>query len=187
MQKMTHANTQPSAKGFTLLETMVALAVLAVGILGLAAMLGDSMAYMHSSQYDFIAQQKAEEAAEAIFTAKYNNPNNWAAISNNTVANPAGLFLVGPQPLLKPSPTGLVGSVDDVGVAPEVIVYPGTDGMLGTADDVQVPLSNFTRTIVIAAVAGNPNLRTIQITMNYSTGKFSNRTYVLNTYISAFN
>ena len=106
---MTHANTKPSAKGFTLLETMIAIVVLAVGILGLAAMLGDSMAYMQASQYDFIAQQKAEEAAEAIFTAKYNNPNNWAAISNNTIANPAGLFLVGPQPLLKPSPTGLVG------------------------------------------------------------------------------
>ncbi len=59
--------------------------------------------------------------------------------------------------------------------------------MLGTADDVQMPLSNFTRTIVIGAVAGNANLRTIQITMNYNAGKFFNRTYVLNTYISAFN
>jgi prepilin-type N-terminal cleavage/methylation domain-containing protein len=33
-----------SAKGFTLLETMIALLVLGVGILGLAAMLGDALA-----------------------------------------------------------------------------------------------------------------------------------------------
>jgi prepilin-type N-terminal cleavage/methylation domain-containing protein len=178
---------QPSAKGFTLMETMIALAVLAVGILGLAAMLGDSLAYMQGSQDDFIAQQKAEEAAEAIFTAKYNNPNNWAAISNNTAANPAGLFLVGPQPLLQPSPTGLVGSVDDLGVAAEYILSPGPDGMLGTADDIKYPLSSFTRTIAIANVAGNVNLRTITITVTYSAGKFRNRQYVLNTYISAFN
>jgi prepilin-type N-terminal cleavage/methylation domain-containing protein len=184
---MRQTNRRSAAKGFTLMETMIALAVLAIGILGLAAMLGDAMAYMESSQYDYIAQQKAEEAAEAIFTAKYNNPNNWAAISNNTLANPAGLFLVGPQPLLQPSPTGLVGSVDDVGAPPEAITGPGPDGMLGTADDVQMPLTGFTRTIAIGPVAGNANLRTITITMTYTAAKFFNRTYVLNTYISAFN
>ncbi len=142
---MTRATRRPSAKGFTLLETLIAIVVLAVGILGLAAMLGDSMAYMQASQYDFIAQQKAEEAAEAIFTAKYNNPNNWAAISNNTIANPQGLFLVGPQPLLQPSPTGLVGSVDDVGAPPQAIILPGPDGKLGTGDDLRMPLGNFTQ------------------------------------------
>jgi prepilin-type N-terminal cleavage/methylation domain-containing protein len=184
---MMRGNGRPTAKGFTLIETMIALAVLAGGILGLAAMLGDSMAYMEGSQSAYIAQQKAEEAAEAIFTAKYNNPNNWAAISNNTVANPAGLFLTGPSPLLQPSPTGLVGSVDDVGAPADYILLPGPDGMLGTADDIKMPLTNFTRTIVITPVPGDTNLRTIQITVTYTVGKFFNRTYVLNTYISAFN
>ncbi len=184
---MTHKTRRPSARGFTLLETMIAIAVLAVGILGLAAMLGDSMAYMQASEYDFIAQQKAEEAAEAIFTAKYNNPNNWPAISNVTGANPQGLFLVGAQPLLQPSPTGLVGSVDDIGAQPEVITLPGPDGKLGTADDQRMSLGNFTRTIAISNNATNANLRRIDITVNYSSGKFRNRTYVLSTYISAFN
>ena len=54
-------------KGFTLLETMIALLVLAVGILGLAAMLGDSLAYMQGSQEDFIAQQKAEASCRSHF------------------------------------------------------------------------------------------------------------------------
>ena len=68
-----------------------------MGVLGLAAMLGDALAYMRGSQDDFIAQQKAEEAAEAIFTANTKIRITWAQISNNSGANPAGLFLVGPS------------------------------------------------------------------------------------------
>jgi type II secretory pathway pseudopilin PulG len=184
---MLHARKRQSAKGFTLLETMIALLVLFVGILGLAAMLGDSLAYMRGSQDDFIAQQKAEEAAEAIFTAKYTNGIIWAQVSNNSVANPQGLFLNGPQPILQPGPiSGLVGDVADTGQPAETILSPGPDGKLGTADDVQLPLTEFTRTIQITQDANNPNGRNIQIQVLYNTGRFQ-RTYTMNTYISAFN
>jgi prepilin-type N-terminal cleavage/methylation domain-containing protein len=184
---MRHARRQLSAKGFTLLETMIALLVLGVGILGLAAMLGDALAYMRGSQDDFIAQQKAEEAAEAIFTAKYTNGVTWAQVSNNSGANPAGLFLVGPQPVLQPGPTdGLVGTVADSGQPMEYILSPGPDNKLGTADDVQMPLTEFTRTITISNVAGDTNLREIEIQVFYNTGRFK-RTYTMYSYISAFN
>jgi prepilin-type N-terminal cleavage/methylation domain-containing protein len=172
-------------KGFTLLEALISLSVLSVGVLALAATLADSLAYMQSSEEDFIAQQKAEEAAEAIYTAKYSSNATFAQISNNTGTNPTGLFLVGPQPLLQPGPDGLVGTAADSGQPPEYILEPGPDNILGTADDVQVPLSNFTRTIAIAAVPGMTNLNSITITMNYTAGRF-NRQYVLTTYISAF-
>lgn len=178
-------NGRGRQKGFSLLETLVALIVLAVGVLGLAGMLADALSYMQGSQMDFIAQQKAEEAAEAIFTAKYTNNATWAQISNNTVANTTGLFVTGPLPLTLPGPDGLVGSINDGAAPPDYIVYPGPDGKLGTADDVQVPLSNFTRTIAIGNVAGNPNLRSVAITVNYTAGKFT-RAYTLNTFISAF-
>src|SRR5580698_3920328 len=119
---MRHARRQLSAKGFTLLETMIALLVLGVGILGLAAMLGDALSYMRGSQDDFIAQQKAEEAAEAIFTAKYTNGITWAQVANNNAANPAGLFLNGPTPVLQPGPIdGLVGTIADAGSPEEFI------------------------------------------------------------------
>jgi prepilin-type N-terminal cleavage/methylation domain-containing protein len=183
---MSEAKQRQSAKGFTLIETMIAVVVLAVGILGLAAMLADSLSYMQASQADFIAQQKAQEAAEAIFTAKYNNPNNWAQISNNTGPNPGGLFVTGPVALLQPGPDGLVGSINDGGAAPDYIVYPGPDGKLGTADDIKVPLSNFTRTISIVNDPNSTNLRDITITVNYTVGRFQ-RSYQLQTDISAFN
>lgn len=173
-------------EGFTLLEVMIAILVLSFGVLALAAMLGNALAYMDMSQMDFIAQQKAQEAAEAIYTAKYNNPNDWAQISNNTGANPGGLFMTGPQPLLLPGPDGLVGSINDTGASSDYIIYPGPDGKLGTADDIKQPLSNFTRTITITNSATNSNLRNITITINYTAGRFV-RSYQLVTDISAFN
>ena len=175
---MHQAPGRLSAKGFTLLETMIALLVLGVGILGLAAMLGDALQYMRGSQDDFIAQQKAEEAAEAIFTAKYTNGITWAQVANNNAANPAGLFLNGPQPILQPGATdGLVGTVADAGQPEEYVLTPGPDGISwGTADDVKMYLYGFTRTIAIANVAGDTNLRTIQIVVTYNTGRFSRAT-----------
>lgn len=182
---MFNRQKRKAAQGFTLLETMIALLVLFVGVLGLAAMLGDSLAYMQSSEYDFIAQQKAEEAAEAIYTAKYTNNATFAQLSNNTAANPAGLFLVGPQPLLVPGADGLVGTVADAGGNPAYIVTPGPDGKLGTADDVYQSLGAFTRTIAISAVPGYTSLNQAVITVNYTAGRFT-RSYTLSTYISAF-
>jgi prepilin-type N-terminal cleavage/methylation domain-containing protein len=178
-------NSTAKQAGFTLLETMIALVVLAVGILGLAAMLGDSIAYMQGSQDDFIAQQKAQEAVESIFTAKYTNNASFAQISNNTVANPQGLFLTGPQPLLQVGPDGLVGSVNDTGAPAAYVVYPGPDMKLGTADDIQVPLSNYTRTIQITNIANEPYLRNVLVTINYTTGRFT-RSYTLTTFVSSY-
>src|SRR5271169_2746371 len=184
---MRHARRRHSARGFTLLETMIALLVLGVGILGLAAMLGDALNYMQASQADFIAQQKAQEAAEAIFTAKYTNGITWAQVANNNAANPLGLFLNGPQPILQPGATdGLVGTVADAGSPEEFIVTPGPDNKLGTADDVNMPLTEFTRSITITNLASDPNLRQIEIQVFYNTGRFQ-RTYTMYSYISAFN
>lgn len=84
------------------------------------------------------------------------------------------------------SKDGLFGTVNDEAMPPDHILQPGPDGKLGTADDVQIPLSNFTRTITIVNVTGNPNLRQIQVTVNYNTAGLQ-RQYTLTTFISAFN
>ena len=48
------ARTRKPEGGFTLIETMIAMIVLTIGILSLAAMLASSLAYMSSSEYDYI-------------------------------------------------------------------------------------------------------------------------------------
>lgn len=182
-QRLTRSSK--SQQGFTLLETMIALIVLAVGVLGLAAMLANSLAYMQGSQEDFIAQQKAQEAAEAIFTAKYSNNATFDQIQNYGTGTPSGLFLTGPQPLLQIGPDGLVGSVNDTGAQPAYVLYPGPDMKLGTTDDLEVPLATFTRTITITNIPAEPYLRQVLITINYTTGGLQ-RTYSLTTFVSSY-
>jgi type II secretory pathway pseudopilin PulG len=169
-------------RGFSLIETMFAIIVLMVGILSLAAVLGAGIAYMNSSQQSFLAQQKATETVESIFTARDSGTLSFPSIQN--VGNGAGIFLNGPLPLCDPGPDGIVGTADDNCAIPDEIVAPGPDGILGTADDIHTPLSNFTRTIVITNVPGNTALRTITVTINYTVGKFQ-RSYSTSTLISA--
>jgi type II secretory pathway pseudopilin PulG len=168
--------------GFTLIETMVAIVVLMVGVLGLAGMLAAALAYMQGSQDAFIAQQKAEEAVEAIYTATYDNTIGFAQVAN-TSANPPGIFLTGPQPLLQPAPNGLLGTLAGSGEPPAYILQPGPDGILGTADDVQYPLSQFARTITITSI--EPNLQQVDVRIDYTSAGFT-RSYDMKTMVSAF-
>jgi type II secretory pathway pseudopilin PulG len=181
---MRKAKMMGSEKGFTLVETMLAVAIVLTGVLGLAAVLTDALAFMQGSQANFIAQQQAEQAMEAIFTAKYTNAIAFAQIANTT-SSPPGIFLAGPQPILQPGPDGLVGTTADSTALPAYIINPGPDGLMGTSDDIKVPLSNMTRTITIAPAA-DTNLTSVTVLINYTAGRF-NRSYTLTSFISAFN
>lgn len=188
-------------RGFTLIETMFAVTILMVGVLGLAATLTDGLAFMNLSQSDYIAQQKAAEAVESIFTARDIGQATWSTICNvGSSLCSAGIFLTGSKPLCGPGTDGIVGTADDfTGSAcagaplaiPDGLILPGSTGIVNTANGVVVPLTNFNRTIVISSVldtSGNPiaNLRQIQVTVTYTSGRFRNRPYTLTAYISNF-
>ena len=170
--------------GFTLLEAMISIFVLTFGVLSLAAVYAQGIFFASLSQYDYVAEKKAEQAVEAIFTARDIKQLTWSSIQN--VSN-TGVFLDGPQPILVPGTDGLVGTATDQGSADELItIGPGPDGILGTADDQVVDLNPWMkRTIAITPVTGEANLRMITVTINYQVGKM-NRTYTLISYISAF-
>jgi type II secretory pathway pseudopilin PulG len=170
--------------GFTLIEAMISIMILSFGVLSLAAVYAQGIMYASLTQYDYIAEKKAEEAVETIFTARDTKVLTWAQIQN--VAQ-GGVFLGGPQPLLDPGADGLVGTADDNAALPDsIIIGPGPDGILGTADDLVVNLNPWMkRTVGITAVTGETNLRQITVTINYQVGKIQ-RTYTLISYISAF-
>ena len=182
-------NKQCQQAGFTLIEAIISLAVLAFGVLSLAAVYAQGVFYASIAQYDYIAEKKAEQAAEAMFTARDTKILKWSDIQNVTgvSGSDGGVFQDGPQPILVPGTDGLVGTKTDQGAAHEVVITgPGPDGVFGTADDETLDLNPWmTRTISIVPVNGESNLRQITITINYTLGQM-HRTYTLVSYISAF-
>jgi prepilin-type N-terminal cleavage/methylation domain-containing protein len=185
--------------GFTLIETMIAIVVLGVGILGLAAMLADGIAYMDLSQDDYIAQQKAAEAVESIFTARDIGQATWSTICNvSSAVCGSGIFINGAEPMCDPGPDGIVDTADDYNgtscnVAADAIIVPGATGAVNVnaGGGTRLALSNFTRTVLITNAldtSGNiiPNLRQISVTVTYTNGRFKTRSYTLNAYISNF-
>jgi prepilin-type N-terminal cleavage/methylation domain-containing protein len=178
--------------GFTLIETVIAIVILSVGILALAAMLADGLAYMSMSEYDYIAQQKAAEAIESIYTARNLGQATWSTICNvGSAVCGSGIFLTGAQTLCDPGPDGIVGTADDFSgsacsVQPDAILLPGAGGTYSSSPQ-KIPLTtyNFQRTITVAAVAGVANLRTITVLITYTAGRFQ-RSYQLVTTISNF-
>jgi prepilin-type N-terminal cleavage/methylation domain-containing protein len=180
-----HINQQ---NGFTLIEAMIAIVILSFGILSLASVYAQGIQVASMTQFDYIAEKKAEEAVETIFAARDSKLLAWTNIRNVTGAGGPndGVFIVGPRPLLAAGPDGLFGTADDDPANPTVvIVNAGPDRILGTADDVVMPLTNMTRTILITDIPTSPGLRQLTITMTYTVGSMQ-RQYTLVSYIAEF-
>lgn len=175
-------------RGFTMIEALISIFVMAIGILGLGAVYAQGIMFADSAQYQYIAEKKAEEAVETIFTARDTGLATWNQVQNtNSGTNPPGIFLPGPQQLCDPGPDGLVGTVDDNCNLPDtVITGPGPDGILGTADDLSINLNNLmSREIQIFNVANEANLRQVNVIIRFTAGG-KQHTYTLVCYISAF-
>jgi prepilin-type N-terminal cleavage/methylation domain-containing protein len=173
-------------QGFTLLECMIAMAVLSFGILSLASTYTWGLSNSTKVQMQYIANQKAQEAMESIFEARDANLLTFTQIAN---VSAGGVFLNGPQPLLAPGPDGIVGTADDLTTQPDVIITgPGPDGILGTADDTFIPLNPWmTRTIAITPVNGYANtvMQQVTVTINYNYQGQTGQVQLV-TYISAY-
>jgi len=171
--------------GFSLIETMFALLIVVVALMGLAQVFVVGMTHMSTSTYDVIAREKAREAVESVHTARDTRTITWAQIRN---VSGGGVFLDGPQQL-RGMPgnegDGLVNTNDDSVLPMQFIVTPGPDQTLGTADDVMQLLTNFTREIEIRDIAGSPTLRQLRVIMRYNVAN-QQRTYVLTTFVSSF-
>jgi prepilin-type N-terminal cleavage/methylation domain-containing protein len=182
---------QNGEAGFSLIEVMIAMSILATGLLSLAGVFIMGLNHLSGSSASLIAREKAREAVESVHTARDTKTIAWCQIRNvnaqtNCPNGAIGAFLNGAQPLKTAGNDGLVNTVDDGPV--EKSVTPGVDKILGTADDKYVPLNSYTRQIEITDVVingvVNPSLRRLTVTIGYSVGTMQ-RTYTLSTFISA--
>jgi prepilin-type N-terminal cleavage/methylation domain-containing protein len=191
--------------GFSLLEVVISMAVLTVGMVSLLGVFGLAMASTQTSQQDMIAKQLANEAYESIVTARNTTQITWDDIQNQgsttctvTGASSCGIFAspTSPLPMYTAITTGtyagILGTTYDVGQPEQTLQDPGPDGVYQTADDILIPLTGYTRTILISPVydsSGNlvGSLRAVTITISYSTTQTQlPKSYILNSYISEY-
>jgi prepilin-type N-terminal cleavage/methylation domain-containing protein len=192
-QNRSHRSAQ---RGFTLIETMIAVAIMSIGILTLIATFATAIGATQTSEENLIARQKTLEAMESIYTARNTQQVSFSQISNF----PTGIFTAGATQLLCAGPDGLVNTTDDVpcpangpcSAGPECVVMPGPDGILGTPDDRAMSLGNFTRQIQITNVleadgSANQTLKQVVVTVSYTpTGSPVLRNYTVDALISSY-
>lgn len=171
-------------RGFTLIEVLVSMVVITVGLISLLAAFGVAMQATDTAREDMIAKQLAQEAMESIVTARETANVNWTAIQN---VGPVGaIFVTGLQPIRQAGADGIIGTADDAAAPAETMNDPGPDGIVGTADDgAPIPLTKFQRQIVIGPTA-TPDLRTVTITVQYTTTRNVTRSYVLSGMVSQY-
>lgn len=183
-----------SERGFGLLEAFIAMMIMLVALMALAQVLYAGIGLAATSTPNLVAREKAREAVESVHTARDMFTITWAGIRNvtapadcpaGTTGSGGGVFEMGTadDPMSAPGPDGLVNTGDDDGIE----TLPGPDGEFGTDDD--VPLTGYSRQVMICDVDGNPSLRQIVVTISYegsNTAGERRRQYRLTTLISRF-
>jgi len=121
-------------KGFSLIETMIALVILLVGILSTLQAISFGMLYVQEIEKRGFAKEVARSTMETIFSIRdlqAFDPQNGAVYNWNTVqvqsGSNGGVFLEGWKPVREnPGSDGIFGTADDVCAANISCVVGGT-------------------------------------------------------------
>lgn len=156
-------------RGFSLIEVLAAITILAAGLLPLAAIFASAVQEMGASTPMMVAREKAREAIESVHAARdAGGQASWGTIRN--VAD-GGVFLDGAQPVREPGPDGLVNTADD-----------GADQLTTDSYTREIDINTL---LIDGTAAINPDLRELRVIVRYRVNQ-SWRTYTVITYISAF-
>jgi hypothetical protein len=174
--------------GFTLVETIISLALLTTALLSLAAVFTQGMKMIGGSSGDLVLVQKATEAIESVFTARDTKVVTWSQIRNivGDGQSSGGIFKDGAQPVKDPGADGMVNTADDGAV--ETARLPGRDNLLNTSDDEFITLNDYTREVEIRDISAS--LRRIRVIVRYRPGGTASgaavQEFILVTYISTY-
>jgi len=186
------ASTQSGERGFTLLEVLIAMAVLVAGLMSMAYGIGLGLAVVQMSTMDTIAREKAREAMEDVFTARDTSTISFSQICNipTTGPNPNGcLFVNGLTPMYTTDSSGLVNTTAAAQGTIETYITPGPDGVIGTTDDVTYNLTGFQRSILVSAISSSDGytvLAQVTVTIQYNPLPWLSRTVTVVTVMSPY-
>jgi prepilin-type N-terminal cleavage/methylation domain-containing protein len=168
-------SVQSDERGFTLLEVLIAMAVMVGGLLAVAYGIGLGLEATQMSTMETIAREKAREAMEDVFTARDTSTITFSQICNIPLTGPNTnncLFVNGPTPMYTADNYGLVNTTNAASDPIETYQTPGADGILGTADDPPpYNLTGFQRQIVVTPIEssdGYTQLAEITVTIIFN-------------------
>jgi len=167
-----------SQSGFSLVETLVAILILTVGVLGLTQAFVNGVQKSSSAPYEVLATQKAAEAVESVFAARDSHTISWLKMKN--VAD-GGVFLGAATAMTTSGNDGILNTIDDGPI--ESFVFPGPDGIVGNGDDKTMSLATFTRQIKIVQLSAY--LREVTVTITYPANG-QTKTYTVTALISQY-
>jgi prepilin-type N-terminal cleavage/methylation domain-containing protein len=158
---------RPRESGFSLLETIVAMMILTVGLLGVASAIGYALMASNSGRGLTNAKLLVVSALEQMETLRNSGQLNFAEISNTAVAG--STFTGFPTTFLPvstaPGPDYVYGTMDDP----------------GRTDPTQA-INGVTRQILITSLS--PTLKRIQVTLRYSPNGGTSRDLVCVSYLN---
>jgi prepilin-type N-terminal cleavage/methylation domain-containing protein len=182
MKPATHSRTSDlpddGQQGFTLIETLVAMLVLTVGVMGMGATFLAGMQVAAGAPNELVATQKAAEAVESVFSARDSHTLTWSQLKN---VKDGGIFVDAATKVSVAGADGIVNTSDDGAL--EKAVLPGRDGLIGTGDDTVLALNGFTRQITVTTLSSS--LRQITVTIKYPS-RSRLQTYELTALISQY-
>jgi prepilin-type N-terminal cleavage/methylation domain-containing protein len=184
---------RPDEHGFTLLEVLMAMAVMVSGLLALGYGIGLGLEAVQMSTMDTIAREKAREAMEDVFTARDTSAILFSQICNIPTSGPNTnncLFVNGYTPMYTADQWGLVNTTSAANQPIETYQTPGPDGVLGTADDPPpYNLTGFQRSIQVTSLSTSDQhtvLAQVTVTILYNPLPWTSRTVTLVTIMSPY-
>jgi prepilin-type N-terminal cleavage/methylation domain-containing protein len=186
-------STGAGERGFTLLELLIAMAVLVTGLMSMAYGIGLGIEVMQMSTMDTIAREKAREAMEDVFTARDTSTISFSQICNIPTSGSNSnncLFVNGFTPMYTADSSGLVNTTAAATQGTiESYMTPGPDGILGTPDDVAYNLTGFQRSIQVTSVSSSDGytvLAQVTVTIIYNPLPWLSRTVTNVTVMSPY-
>jgi prepilin-type N-terminal cleavage/methylation domain-containing protein len=169
-------------EGFSLVEVLVSMGILAVALLSLAGVFTMSLARASNASADIIAKEQASQAIESIFAGRDSGRLQWTDLQN--VAQ-GGIFKDGLQDVVDTGADRISNTTDD-GTTIVTIRKPGPDGNLGNSDDLIVSLTNYKRQVLITASTSSADtLRQVKVIIEYTVSGFKRR-FEMVSYISSY-
>lgn len=171
--------------GFSYIEVIFAIMIMTIGILASLTAISAALLREGESGQKNIARQLTSSTLESIFaTRDLRNENalsNWAAVANNTVATPDGIFLTGWRPIRRDSGIdGIEGTADDA-------CNYGTYCQNGTYSNTSDVIPGFDRQILITDIiedgVAEVRRKRVDVSVRYFAGQ-AQRTETVSTIIA---